>query len=212
VPELQLVDVRNPGETAEGVLPHARRLPLPTLVDHLDMLDRDRPTVVYCAAGARSAVAASAIAAAGFADVSDLLGGYAAWQSAGLPVEQPTPENGEGVAMPAGEVAAVDADQGNALVEEGALLLDVREPDEWGAGHAPAAVHVPMKEVQARQLELPKDRRIVAVCRSGGRSAAVTEALNAWGYDAVNLGGGMHAWEAAGLPIVTDEGAPGTVA
>jgi rhodanese-related sulfurtransferase/glyoxylase-like metal-dependent hydrolase (beta-lactamase superfamily II) len=211
-PELQLVDVRNPGETAAGMLPRARRLPLPILVDHIGDLDRDRPTVVYCAAGSRSAVAASVMAAAGFADVSDLLGGYAAWQSAGLPVEQPTPENGEGVAMPAREVAAVDPDQGNALVEEGALLLDVREPDEWEAGHAPAAVHVPMKEVQARQLELPKDRRIVAVCRSGGRSAAVTEALNAWGYDAVNLGGGMQAWEGAGLPIVTDEGAPGTVA
>jgi rhodanese-related sulfurtransferase len=211
-PAPQLVDVRNPGETAAGVLPGARLLPLPTLVDCLDVLDAERPTVVYCAAGSRSSIAASVMTAAGFADVSDLLGGYTAWQAAGLPVDQSTRDNGQGVAVPAHEVAAVDADQGNALVEEGALLLDVREPDEWEAGHAPAAVHVPMKEVQARQRELPKDRRIVAVCRSGGRSAAVTEALTAWGFDAVNLAGGMQAWSTAGLPVVTDAGTPGTVA
>ncbi|MGH8983625.1 MAG: rhodanese-like domain-containing protein [Acidimicrobiia bacterium] len=114
--------------------------------------------------------------------------------------------------MPERDVPAVEAAEGHALVEEGAFLLDVREPDEWEAGHAPAAVHVPMKEVQARQAELPNDRRIVAVCRSGGRSAAVAEALNAWGFDAVNLAGGLHAWEAAGLPVVTDAGSPGTVA
>lgn len=114
--------------------------------------------------------------------------------------------------MPEPQVPEVDADEGKALVEHGAFLLDVREPDEWEAGHAPAAVHVPMKEVQARQGELPKDRRIVAVCRSGGRSAAVTGALNARGFDAVNLAGGMQAWSATGFPVVTDAGATGTVA
>lgn len=114
--------------------------------------------------------------------------------------------------MPEPKVPEVDGNEGKALVDDGALLLDVREPDEWEAGHAPAAVHVPMKEVQARQGELPKDRRIVAVCRSGGRSAAVAGALNAWGFDAVNLTGGMQAWSGSGLPVVTDTGAPGTVA
>lgn len=110
------------------------------------------------------------------------------------------------------QVPEVDADEGKALVDDGALLLDVREPDEWEAGHAPAAVHVPMKEVQDRQGELPKDRRIVAVCRAGGRSAAVTGALNSWGFDAVNLAGGMQAWGATGFPVVTDAGTAGTIA
>jgi rhodanese-related sulfurtransferase/glyoxylase-like metal-dependent hydrolase (beta-lactamase superfamily II) len=206
-PALQVVDVRNPGETAGGVLPQARTVPLPTLVRSLDGLDRGSPTVVYCAAGSRSSVAASALSAAGFSDVSDLLGGFAAWQSAGLPLDQR-----QGEPMPARDVPTVDAAEGDALVADGAFLLDVREPDEWEAGHAPAAVHIPMKEVQARQGELPKDRRIVAVCRSGGRSAAVAEALNAWGFDAVNLAGGLQAWEASGLPLVTDGGAQGTVA
>jgi rhodanese-related sulfurtransferase len=206
-PALQIVDVRNPGELADGLLPRAQTVPLPALTQRLDSLDAARPTVVYCAAGARSSVAASALVAAGFSDVSDLVGGFAAWRGAGLPLDRP-----EGDRMPGHDVPEVDPDQGHALVEEGAFLLDVREPDEWEAGHAPAAVHLPMKEVQARQDELPKDRRIVTVCRSGGRSAAVTEALNAWGFDAVNVTGGLTAWSAAGLPVVTDAGDPGSVA
>jgi len=206
-PTLQVVDVRNPGELTAGLLPRAGNVPLPALTERLGSLDRTRPTVVYCAAGSRSSVAASVLVEAGFSDASDLLGGFAAWRAAGLPLDQP-----EGERMPEHDVPEVDPDRGHALVEEGAFLLDVREPDEWDAGHAPAAVHVPMKEVQGRQGELPKDRRIVTVCRSGGRSAAVTEALNAWGFDAVNLAGGLNAWDAAGLPVVTDAGDSGTVA
>jgi DMSO/TMAO reductase YedYZ molybdopterin-dependent catalytic subunit len=63
---------------------------------------------------------------------------------------------------------------------------------------------MPMGEVHARQDELPQDTRIVVVCRSGGRSAAITGALRARGYHAVNVAGGMCAWAAAGLPVVTD--------
>ena len=96
-------------------------------------------------------------------------------------------------------------------IEDGAFLLDVREPDEWTAGHAPGATHVPLGELNARVDELPKDRPIVAVCRVGGRSGKATEALVNAGYDAVNLDGGMQAWEAAGQPVVTDDGSPGTV-
>ena len=96
-------------------------------------------------------------------------------------------------------------------VESGALLLDVREPDEWTAGHAPGAKHVPLGELNARVDELPKDRPIVAVCRVGGRSGKAAEALQASGYDVVNLDGGMQAWDAAGQPVVTDDGSAGTV-
>jgi len=80
----------------------------------------------------------------------------------------------------------------------------VREPGEWQSGHAPQAILIPMGEVQARRHELPEAQRIVVVCRSGGRSAAITDALRAHGYDAVNLTGGMCAWAAAGLPVVTE--------
>ena len=79
-PALQVVDVRNPGETkVGGMVPGARNVPLPQLLDHLDDLDRDAPTVVYCAGGYRSSVAASLLRAHGFGDVSDIVGGYGAW-------------------------------------------------------------------------------------------------------------------------------------
>jgi rhodanese-related sulfurtransferase/glyoxylase-like metal-dependent hydrolase (beta-lactamase superfamily II) len=200
-PALQIVDVRGPGETADGTLPGAREIPLPVLVSAIDGLDRDAPVVVYCAGGTRSQVAASALETAGFRDVSDVLGGYGAWAGAGLPTST---AHGDGDVLET--TPQVSARAARALVDDGALLLDVREPDEWDVEHAFAAVLVPMAQVKAHADELPRDRRIVVVCRSGGRSAAVTDALRAWGFDAVNLAGGMCAWVAAGLPVV--QGAP----
>ena len=79
-PDLQVVDVRNPTETmVGGSLPGARNLPLPQLLDHLEDLDPTRSTIVYCAGGYRSSVAASTLAAHGFGHVADLIGGYGAW-------------------------------------------------------------------------------------------------------------------------------------
>ncbi|MCC6223882.1 MAG: rhodanese-like domain-containing protein [Thermoleophilia bacterium] len=83
----------------------------------------------------------------------------------------------------------------------GAVALDVRELDEWEVGRIAGALHIPVGELAARQGELPAGRPIVAVCRSGQRSAAVTEALLRAGYEAENLTGGLHAWVAAGLPL-----------
>ncbi len=80
--EVQLVDVRQPGETADGVIDGAIEIPLTQLNERLGSLDASRPTVVYCAGGYRSSIAASRMRAAGFAKVSDLLGGYAAWSAA----------------------------------------------------------------------------------------------------------------------------------
>ena len=81
VDALQVVDVRNPGETADGAIPGAATVPLPQLKSRMGELDAARPTVVYCASGYRSSIAASVLAAAGFDDVSDLLGGYEAWKA-----------------------------------------------------------------------------------------------------------------------------------
>lgn len=90
-PTLQLIDVRNPGETAKGTIVGAREIPLPVLTGSLAALDRTAAIVVYCASGSRSHVAASVLREAGFADVSDLLGGYTAWEGAGLPVTLDAP-------------------------------------------------------------------------------------------------------------------------
>jgi rhodanese-related sulfurtransferase len=108
-------------------------------------------------------------------------------------------------------VPEVDPQEASALVASGALLLDVREPDEWAAGHAPGAQFVPLGQLPARVDEVSRDRKIVAVCRVGGRSARATEFLIAAGIDAVNLAGGMRAWSASGLVVETDDGEVGTV-
>ncbi|MEP4650821.1 MAG: rhodanese-like domain-containing protein, partial [Ilumatobacter sp.] len=77
---LQLVDIRNPGEVEHGTIPGAISIPVGQLPNRLDELDATAPTVVYCAGGYRSSVAASVLRHAGFDDVSDILGGYGAWQ------------------------------------------------------------------------------------------------------------------------------------
>lgn len=92
------------------------------------------------------------------------------------------------------------------------FLLDVREDPEWVAGRIDGAVHIPMGQLNQRIAEIPRDRPIVCVCRSGARSGAVTDALNRAGFEASNLDGGMHAWESADLPIIDDDGAGGRVA
>ncbi|MEN3582743.1 rhodanese-like domain-containing protein [Streptomyces sp. WMMC905] len=95
------------------------------------------------------------------------------------------------------------------------FLLDVREIDEWRAGHARGAVHLPVSEFVARYDELsaaaPPDGRIHVICRSGGRSAQVTQYLIQRGVDAVNVAGGMQVWAAAGRPVVTERDEPGQV-
>ena len=114
--------------------------------------------------------------------------------------------------MTAAGVPAVDAAEAKRRVEAGALVLDVREPEEWSAGHVPDAAWIPMTAIPARYRELPTDQAIVVVCRSGSRSGRVAEALRGAGYDAVNLAGGLEAWHAAGLALTTEDGAPGSVA
>ncbi|MFD9462808.1 rhodanese-like domain-containing protein [Streptomyces sp. NPDC060027] len=108
--------------------------------------------------------------------------------------------------MPTVEVGSLAVDD---------FLLDVREGDEWEAGHAQGALHIPMSEFVARYGELteaaPQDGRVNVICRSGGRSAQVTQYLVQQGIDAVNVEGGMHTWEAMGRPVVNDKGEPGFV-
>ena len=95
---------------------------------------------------------------------------------------------------------------------EGGFLLDVREDDEWAAGHAPTARHLPMSEFVARKDELgTPEGPVYVICRAGGRSAQVAQYLIQNGVEAVNVTGGMQAWEAAGKPVVTDSGAAGAV-
>jgi rhodanese-related sulfurtransferase len=105
----------------------------------------------------------------------------------------------------------VSAPEAEGMIRSGALLLDVRENDEWDAGHVSGAVHIPLGQLVERVDELPDDRQVVVVCRSGARSARAAAFLGSSGFDAINLAGGMHAWAAAGLPFQAADGAPGVV-
>ena len=100
------------------------------------------------------------------------------------------------------EVRQIDVATALAEQQAGALLLDVREQDEWDAGHAPGAVHVPMSELQERYTELPERTATLVICRSGGRSDAVAHALARIGRTGcANVSGGMQAWKSAGLAM-----------
>ncbi|MFE2143565.1 rhodanese-like domain-containing protein [Streptomyces sp. NPDC059456] len=110
-----------------------------------------------------------------------------------------------------GPLPSVDA----AAVPSEGFVLDVREDDEWAAGHVEGALHIPMSDFVARFGELTEavedGRRVHVMCRVGGRSAQVTQYLVRQGLDAVNIDGGMQAWDGAGRPMVTDNGNPAFV-
>ncbi|MER6360233.1 rhodanese-like domain-containing protein [Kitasatospora sp. NPDC001527] len=99
------------------------------------------------------------------------------------------------------QIPTIDA----AAVPADAALLDVREQDEWDAGHVDGALHIPIGEVVARIGELP-DAKLYVLCRVGGRSAQVVQYLVQNGRDAVNVDGGMYAWDGAGRPMVSSDG------
>lgn len=88
-----------------------------------------------------------------------------------------------------------DAAEARRLVAEGAMLLDVRTPEEYAAGHIPGAVNIPVQVLGGRMDELPdRERTIVVYCRSGVRSANAANMLRGAGFTAVHDLGGMGAW------------------
>ena len=96
------------------------------------------------------------------------------------------------------DVATVEAISQN----PGVYLLDVREPDEYAAGHIPGITLIPMGEVAARLAELPRDKEIIVTCRTGNRSSQVADLLREQGFTNVhNMTGGIVAWEEAGYAV-----------
>ena len=103
----------------------------------------------------------------------------------------------------------VDPDEARRLMQEGAILLDVRELNEWHIGRAPRAIHIPLSAVDPAAV--PGTGLVLAICRSGRRSAQAVAQLSAAGREAINVAGGMVAWRDAGLPVTTDDGARGEI-
>ncbi len=115
--------------------------------------------------------------------------------SAGLSADQPS----------------VSATESLDLLRDGAILVDVREQNEWDAGHAAEAIHVPLAAIAAQAEALRSHDRIVVICRSGRRSATVVDQLRSLGIEAINLSGGLLAWQESGQGVVRDDGASGEV-
>ena len=121
----------------------------------------------------------------------------------------PSASQGEAsVGQNAVEVAAlpkeVDLEQAAAKRDAGAFILDVRQPEEWNEYHVPGSTLIPLAELQNRLNEVPKDKEVVVVCRSGNRSATGRDVLLKAGYPQVtSLAGGLSQWKAKGLPTVT---------
>ncbi|MBI5288493.1 MAG: MBL fold metallo-hydrolase [Chloroflexi bacterium] len=116
-----------------------------------------------------------------------LEGGIPAWQAAGLPLAA---------------AGIVDAAGARRSLQEGAVALDVREPDEYAAGHLPGAIHIPLGQLPARHGEVPRDRPIVTYCGHGERAATAVSLLEQAGLAPLaNLAGGIEAWETAPLPV-----------
>jgi len=101
-----------------------------------------------------------------------------------------------------GLAAEVNADTAYQMAQdEGVFVLDVREQEEWDEYHAPMATLIPLGELQARLSEVPKDKEILVVCRSGNRSQEGRDILLAAGYNATSMAGGMKDWSAKGYPV-----------
>jgi rhodanese-related sulfurtransferase len=88
-----------------------------------------------------------------------------------------------------------------AAVRKSGVLVDVREPEEYVAGHVPGAVPIPMNQLATRMGEIDKTSRVFVICASGNRSSAMTDLLRGAGFDAVSVAGGNGAWTRSGRPL-----------
>jgi rhodanese-related sulfurtransferase len=99
------------------------------------------------------------------------------------------------------EIPAIDVEELARRLEEGAPLVDVRQPDEYEEYHVPGAQLIPLMELPERIDEVPTDGTVYVICGGGGRSARAVQFLNAQGLDTVNVAGGSRGWVEAGHPV-----------
>ncbi|MFF3378854.1 rhodanese-like domain-containing protein [Streptomyces sp. NPDC002680] len=190
--EVVILDVRRDSERAGGHIAGSLHIPLHQLRDRLTEIP-DGTVWVHCAGGMRAGIAASLLDAAGRVVVA-VDDGFAAAREAGLPMARVTPAE-------AHELTGADGT---------AVLLDVREAEEWAAGHAAGAVHAPLSSLTAG-ASLPgaaQGHPLIAICRSGKRSRQAAALLTARGAEVSDVLGGMGAWVGAGLPTETGGGLP----
>jgi len=194
------VDVREPEEFAQVRIEGAQLIPLSEFAGRYQELPKDQPVVLYCRSGNRSAQAAAWLSAKGYTNLLNLDGGIMAWYQTGLPLDtEPLEATYQDTAF-----TELTPHQAQQWIREGAYVVDVREPYEYAMGHLPGAVNIPLGRFVSEVGKLPKDRRLVVVCASGGRSAQASEYLVGHGFakeKVGNLEGGTYGWMSAGLEV-----------
>ncbi len=104
----------------------------------------------------------------------------------------------------AGLPAEINVDQAYQEYQQGTFVLDVRTVEEWNEFHAPGTTLIPLDQLAQRVNELPRDRQIVVVCRSGNRSQSGRDILKQAGFEQVtSMAGGLNEWRAKGYPVVS---------
>ncbi len=101
---------------------------------------------------------------------------------------------------------SIKPDKARELIEQGAIVIDVRDRREYQAGHIPVAKHIPLSQIQAYAPKLDPEHTYLVVCRSGSRSVQAAKWLTDQGLIAFNLAGGLAGWERANLPLVGSSG------
>ncbi len=188
------VDVRELHELREGFIPGAIWTPAGRLLPQAQRPDIPRELVFYCSRGDRAMVVASALKAQGFQHIATLLEGMEEWRAAGLPLELPD-EN-----PPYEEVSVEEAFQ---RMQQGWLLLDVRDAESFARGHPSGARHLPTPDLMDVEFleQLRARQPLLLICNTGNRSAMVADLLIAEEIDQVaNVAGGVVAWQLHHLP------------
>jgi len=209
-----LIDVREPGEYAEGAIPNALSIPIRSLGENLDQIPTDTPVVVYCASGFRAALSLSALQIMGYTNVRSFPPSYAGWESAhaessDVPVEVAAAVESDFdvvavvseylAGIPEGymNVGKIEAFQ-EAIENTSPLLIDVREASEYEAGHIPGAINIPLRTLTENLDKIPADMPVFVYCASGHRAGMALSSLRILGYDNVkSYSPGWKGWTAA---------------
>ncbi len=175
-----LVDVREPQEFKAGNIPGSVNIPRGLLEFKITKQYPDKAAniILYCKSGGRAALAAESLRRIKYNNVKSIVGGWEAWSEAAA---VPTPEVRAVVGEAKEKIAEISVDDYKAMVEEGKefVLIDVRQADEYAAGHIPNAVNIPRGLLEFEILNTVKDKNktIVLYCKKGGRAALAGESL-----------------------------------
>ncbi len=210
-----LIDVREPGDYEEGHIEGAINIAIRELAQSLELIPTDRPVIVYCASGWRAGMAYSTLRLIGYENVSAWTPGWAGWTAAEEPVST-DPVEPETFGDPGFEPELVEAVDGflstlpegfltnslenvQALIADGAALVDMRQPEEYEEGSIPDAISVPIRSMVSTDAEVPQDRPLVVYCQSGYRAAMALPLYHLLGYtNAEGFPGSFAAWVEAG--------------